>query len=229
MDKKYLNLIVLLKFVGALLLTIAFALYAAPFVSLKLGSASNNISGFQLAFDFDGEYCKTKLGVPVFFLSLMVAFLSLILSATEAITSTLAVMGKNISKNNSTKQLTLEQKKNIFINSTILIINSVIFFIVNLCAVSITGYNDNPLAHIGGGAVASGILLIIGEGLVCLSRILAINVLESKTDKTETNIKKSKSKEKSITEQLQEFKSLKEQGLISEDDYETKKKQLLNL
>ena len=233
MDKKYLK--VLLNSVGALLLTIAFFLYAAPFVSLKLGSASNNISGFQLAFDFEGEYCGTEFGSLIILFSLALAFGSFIGSVIGTIMSVLIVMGKELPKNKNAKQLTLEQqKKNLLLTSTISIICSAIPLIINLCVVSITGYSDNPLAHVGGGAIASGILLIIGEGLVFFSNyftgFLPLNiVLEPNQNKVESNEESSKKEEKSITEQLQELNTLKEQGLISEEDYEAKKKQLLKL
>ena len=63
-------------------------------------------------------------------------------------------------------------------------------------------------------------------GLIVANNILdyvqSTNLIEDKLDNKDKNIS-------SISNQLNELKSLKDQGLITDEDYNLKKKQLLDL
>lgn len=118
------------------------------------------------------------------------------------------------------------------------IIDGFIPLIINLNVISICGYKDYEIANVGSGAIASGVLYMLAELTLAFSNYYCFEYkpLDETLPEEETNVTLSEEQtikkleeDTNLTQQLQELRSLKEQGLISEEDYESKEKQILGL
>ena len=150
-----------LSILGILLCVIAPILFATPFIERKFGSLSNPISGFELM--QGGEYVAeggSGFAIEVsFFVCLGVALVSLMLPVLNHLQKTGKIKPKLKPINGS-------------VRITLAIIFALIPFIINLMTLKLTGYADNPLAHLGGGAIASGLLVVFGATLVTVSSVM---------------------------------------------------------
>lgn len=161
MDKR--NLKIVLLFVACILSIVAFALFGAPFISLKLGDLSNNVSGFQLAFDFDKNYCNSDFGFFGPLISLCSTFGFMLCS----IISTLMIL---ISKNlPQTENLSI---KKITINIAILLASGGVSMLLNFLVVEMCGFSDNPLASLGSGAIASSLIHFTACSITTFSYVI---------------------------------------------------------
>ena len=158
MDKKRIRLFLLA--ISAVLCIIAFALFATPFISIKLMNGAEDITGFQLAFDEEGEYVLNSDASFAFLFSLALTFGACVASVLAACVMVLQETGKLKPK----KQVDPQKQKNTLMVSLLMsIVTSTVPLVLNLLSVKIAGYADNPLANLGSGAVASAILLLLGE------------------------------------------------------------------
>ena len=172
MDKKHLKIVVVA--LGAVLCTIAFFLFAAPFVTLKAGSLTRNISGFQIAFDFEsltgkGEYVTENGSIFGTFISFAMTLGAFVGSLVGLVIAVLTLLGKFTPKNAGDPA----KQKNAFVVTLIMnVFLGAIPMILNFCTVGMAGYSDNPLASLGAGAIASGILLFIGQVVIIFANFI---------------------------------------------------------
>ena len=139
------------------------------------------------------------------------------------------LLGKKLPKSKNAKVPAENQRiKLVLIQLISGIMLSLIPLIINLNVIGICGYKDNPLANVGSGAIASSILYMLANFVLAFSSYYAEYKPLDGTLSEEETVKKPE-EVSTVTQQLQELNSLKEQGLISEEDYEAKKKQTLGL
>ncbi len=219
----------------------AFALFATPFAETSLAG----VSGFDLAFDFEGNISKS------FFWSL----LSLALTAGMAIGSLISLLFVTlvISKNQKAVQYfektyrnkTPDQiKASAILSAFISVAIGIVIMIIDVCTLVNTGLNRSSYVHLGAGAIWSGILIFFSSILYAAGNYIMTAVPESnaensspKPDISDKNKEftasvpdsKTSASEKTIEEQLIELNSLKEKGLITEEEYQAKRKQILGL
>ena len=161
MEKK--SLYLLLCIFGIILSVIATILFVSPFVVIQFGSISRTISGFELM--QGGEYiCEGGSGFGIeisFFLCLIISLISIILPLIRRLQA-------------SGKLKKPEKQKTI--NGNIRIVASTIMglipLIIDFLTMKLTKYDSNSLAHLGGGAIASGILILFGSTLTTFAMVL---------------------------------------------------------
>lgn len=163
---------------GIVLSFLAFILYAAPFVTIKFGSFSRNISGFQLLFNWGNVTGNTsEFSFAWFILPCLITLITPIGS----------IIGYFYGKKNSKKWSsigTFGAAKQSTANYLILylifgIIFSAIPLICYLFLTKTTGYGDSPLASIGYGAVFSGVFYWIGNSCLYI-RFFVLGIKDQK-------------------------------------------------
>ena len=210
--KKINKIQVILASISLLLIIIAIALFATPFMSYKYSGTA--ISGFDIAFSISGynaPYLGTLFSFSLTCISLIIAIFNLFSNI------------KSFSFE-SKIETTKEQTSIICFLFTLI---GLAPFVLNLLVINTTGSTEFAgVISVGGGAISSGLLVLIGMGLIVANSILdyvqSTNPIEDKLDNKDKN-------KSSISDQLNELKSLKDQGLITDEDYNLKKKQLLDL
>ena len=142
---------------GIVLYFLAFILYAAPFVTIKFGNISRNISGFQLLFNWDNVTGNTSEYSFVWFI--FPSLITLIMPISSIIGYFLRIIkGGKLSFKAAKEAYAKDLKFTLFMG----IIASTLPLILYLFLTKITGYGDNPLASIGYGAIFSGVFFLIG-------------------------------------------------------------------
>ena len=109
MDKKYLR--ILLVALGTLLFAISFFLFAASFISFEIGNYSSSISGFKLAFDFEGKYIDNDFGQMIMFLSCITTLAGFVGAVAAFIMTIMSLSGMKLPQRKNAKVLTEEQLK----------------------------------------------------------------------------------------------------------------------
>ena len=172
--------------IGGILSIIALSLFIVDFVTLKMGSLENGFSGFELA--FDGENIFTDYGVNgegmyTFFSLAIVAGFALG-GIGEMVRCLLIYYGKiNMPKKQE------QSRRNAILLCVSVVIVSFIPLILNLFILKTTGFNANPLAQVGIGAILTGIIGAIG----CLCQMVpfVLNAFkEINNEETAEKIKK---------------------------------------
>lgn len=214
MDRK--SLIKVLKFASIVLLAIATLLFFAPFVSLQFGDFIKDISWFKL---FTSDIMIDSMVESEFIQLSIVRYLVFYFSFA----GTVSCLAVSCLGNLGLKKLKPEHERKAKVRGAILYaIFASIAFIGDLSMVSVCGYGKSSIAHLGWGAITSALSLF--AGVICFEIFNYLELSELKVEKRDLS-----SEENGISSQLKELASLKEQGLISEEDYENKKKQILNL
>ena len=220
----------LLKALAVVFILVSLILFTGPFV--KLGWISylsddmdESYSAFGILKTFKSEYTR---GV----------FWALMIVIAELITLTIVVVYEvyiyqRVSKKGNYINLDVLPKH---FNSTyrvVLIVEAIIsglvVLILNLCVLKTTTLDDGTydLAKVGWGAIASGLLFFFGCIVEAGSHVLLFfdspvivqNKIENQNSSDDSN----------ISSHLRELDKLKSEGLITEDDYNAKKKQILNI
>ena len=171
MDKR--NLSSIFKIVGIVVTGVSILLIFAPFVSLRLGEVGRDYSGIDLVLDFEGKINSGSFGG-------IGIFAGFVLSIGVLLTNLLPTGQKN--KNLTTEQLKKVRSMNLIMSGFL----AVVAFILKMCVVSMTGFGDNPLAHLGWGATLSGILLLLGAISFGISGYFE-GVTEQKKDNSDSN------------------------------------------
>ena len=213
--KKINKIQVILASISLLLIIIAIALFATPFMSYKYSGTT--ISGFDIAFAISGYNAETTPYLGTLF-SFSLTCISLIIAIFNLFSNIKSFSFE--SKIETTK----EQTSIICFLFTLI---GLAPFVLNLLVINTTGSTEFAgVISVGGGAISSGLLVLIGTGLIVANNILdyvqSTNLIEDKPDNKDKNIS-------SISNQLNDLKSFKDQGLITDEDYNLKKKQLLDL
>lgn len=241
MERKKLRII--LEIIITVFYGISFLLYAAPFITY--GASSVNVSGFQLLFNNERYWKSSDWGNLYLFCNFIIV---LVLFLTILIISILDNFTKiKVFKND---KLTKRKAKVLLVLSIIVCIALVIFnFDINLNISSMSGVLSKTSATSASGAIFSSIFFAIGMifnvvfGYInrfenalksndSFDRDEIDNQKDNKAIKAENksiNTLDQTISNKTIEEQLLELKSLKEKGLITEEDYNKKKNQLLGL
>lgn len=219
---------VVLKVMAASFGIIGFVLYTAPFASTSQAS----VSGFQIAFDFGHKYVKS-IFLPLvnfFIVVLIVIYLLLSMISQIMIFSGNERVRKNVES--LYKDLPIEKcKQKALISSLLTSGAGLIVLILDLCVLLNTGLSSNYYIHLGAGAVWSGLLVFFGTILESVAEYLPyVSSQGNVVNKDNQPMVSSQSTvEKSIEEKLVELNSLKEKGLITEEEYQKKRKQILGL
>lgn len=241
MNKKFSSLILgIISFIFAL---IAVIFFSGPFVTLKLGYLAKEFSGFQFLFDFDKQYLAEGGNSFGLWISFFIAIFICAGGLGTVIGELIICSGKTDKQNQkfeqtsyNGKRMAYEQRKKTGLFTGIGgIVICIIALIINLCSVNMTGYGDNNLASLGTGAIWSAVLLMISSVVSLILRLIALeepvkvtNNSENKLNQTTVhNIVKTQSSTKNTMDELSKLNDLKKQGLITEDEYNEKKKQLL--
>ena len=204
--KKINKIQVILASISLLLIIIAIALFATPFMSYKYSGTT--ISGYNAE---TTPYLGTLFSFSLTCISLIIAVLNLF---------------SNIKSFSSESKIETTKGQTSIICFLFTLIG-LAPFVLNLLVINTTGSTEFAgVISVGGGAISSGLLVLIGMGLIVANSILdyvqSTNPIEDKLDNKDKN-------KSSISDQLNELKSLKDQGLITDEDYNLKKKQLLDL
>lgn len=165
MQKKYLKIIFLS--VAAVFCLIAFILFAAPFLTAKAFGLESHQSGFELAFDFgsfSGEGKHVAEGGSVFgvLISFVLTLGSLGGAIAALITALMIMTGKMKRKELSADK----QKTQMIFNIICAVVLGLIPLILNILTPQTTGYGDSSIVGPGVGGIISGVLVLLGEGLI---------------------------------------------------------------
>ena len=144
--------------IGGILALIALCFCLGDFVTLKIGSVENGFSGFDIA--FKGKKIFEDYGVNGdsywTLLSLGLILAHALGGIFDAVRYFLIYNGK------ISEPKKKNQKKNSLVVCFAVILLSLIPIVLNLFVLKTTGFDANPLSHIGFGAILSGILCMVG-------------------------------------------------------------------
>lgn len=226
-----------LKAIAAIFGVIAIVLYTAPFATTSFTSAS----GFQIVFDFEKNYVKSFIWPLVNFILVVLIVIYLILCFIGELRVSLGNEKAIKNLEYLKKSIPLEKQKQNALVSLIFTISAGLFvLILDLCTLTTTGLSSNSYIHLGNGAIWSGLLILTSTILESIAEYLPYASLQVQNANFQNNtnlvnknnqcvITPEPSAEKSIEEKLIELNSLKEKGLITEEEYQAKRKQILGL
>ena len=226
----------LLFIFGILLCAIAVILFATPFATVAIGSIRASVTGFALI----GQLFKDNN------MKLFGVFASFI--ATLGIT--IVLIGELIMK--GTNQVKKEKGLKPTTRLIMSLAAGLIPFILNFLVLYMTESEKSSISSIGGGAIASSILIISGILVFCITDIVFDEQPKMDNSNTESiqiedrsqqsaiwkGVQEQKPEEdksaegttiSSLKKQLIELKELLELGLITQEEFDAKKKQLLGL
>lgn len=241
MDRKKLR--VILEIIGTVLFGTSFLLYAAPFITY--GSTTVNVSGFQLLFESDRYWKSSDSGSFNFFVWFVIVLVFFLMFLIIFILDTFTKIKISKKENLTPKKAKIQFTVLILICFIITICN----FVANLNVSSMSGVLSKTSARVASGAIFSSIFFAIGmifyivygyfakfESAIASDNASKESVIEAEEDNLKndsenkiTNKLNETVPSKTIEEQLTELKSLKDKGLITEEDYNKKKNQLLGL
>lgn len=231
MDKKSLQLIN--SAVDLLLSMIGFYLLSTPFVKLEFGSAQRKITAFDFLGDVFREnhqyFLETdfELGEPWIIGTFIASLAFLVASLISLILSALVYTNKihfntKLAHNANAKNV----KTTAILNIVISMIVGAAVMILDLCTLQLTGYDSNPLARLGGGAIASGIIFML---TAISSSIFTyfIGFFESVPKrKSSHNVQHENN---NWISDLKNIKELYDVGVLSEEEYKEEKDKIMSI
>ena len=178
--KKINKIQVILASISLLLIIIAIALFATPFMIYKYSGTT--ISGFDIAFTISGYNAETTPYLGTLF-SFSLTCISLIIAIFNLFSNIKSFSFE--SKIETTK----EQTSIICFLFTLI---GLAPFVLNLLVINTTGSTEFAgVISVGGGAISSGLLVLIGMGLIVANSILdyvqSTNPIEDKLDNKDKN------------------------------------------
>lgn len=219
MNKRYLNII--LEIIGILLFGTTILLYALPFVSYVLDSGS--VSGFQFMFE-NSKYCKTDNGY-------VWIFTTFIVSVAFFITLVVAFIYECLNQSNNQEDKEKHRMLIISITSFFVLIIIIFVCVINLSVLNICGYNGKEISgfvYLGSGAISTSVLFSLG--MIIIEILMILNYCKiNQSVKVKTSNNDQPINFATIEEELTKLKSLKDKGLITDEDYMKKKNQILGL
>ncbi len=184
---------------GVVFCVIALALFAAPFVG-------DVVTGFDCMENFDDTFA----GV----------------AATLALTCLLLVVSIVIGIQTLIKKGDAGSKKSAKVCVGVFGTLAFITFILQCLTIVIMGYNPDYV-EIGAGAVASGVFVLLGTLASTIS--LFFNSEAAAVSGNKASAFAPRAAQKVDTQQLRELKELLDMGALTQEEFEAKKKDLLNM
>lgn len=215
MNKKH--LIIILEIVGIILFGTSIILYSLPFISCVLDSG--NVNGFELL--KSDIYFKTVAGyICVFGCFLMIVGFFIIL----IIAFIMDCLNININQESNDKHRVFL----ITIGSISVFLSVGFVCIINFNVLKLCRYTETGLVYLGSGAISTSILFSIG--MIIIEIIAILKQLKTNDSKSNGSSRRNDNiNYMTIEEELTKLKSLKDKGLISDEDYMKKKNQILGL
>lgn len=229
MDKKLLNLIK--SGLQVIFSLIGFFLMSTPFVKLPL----TKITGFDFLGDIFRENHKyfldtdLDLGVPwilfVFLISLGLLIGAIIDTIVYGLIYTGKIKEKSALRRNEPKSDMKNPKQAAIVLLVVSMVVGVVYLILSLCTLSLTGYDDIPLAELGSGAIVSGVMGLLS---VTTNAVFLIIPMFYQNDNTRTKHAKTKNTdEQNWIIMLKGIKELYDAGVLSEEEFINEKYKIM--
>ena len=219
--------------IDLILSIIGFWLFDTPFVKLEFGSLQRKITAFDFLSDVFRENQQFFIGTDHEFgelwiyMTFIMALAFLIFNLISVIISALIYSNKIKLKH---KNAVNDKKQNNPKTTAILyivvsIIWGVVMMILELSTLKMTGYDSEPLARLGEGAIASGIIYLLTAISISLFAYF-IDCFEG-VQKQNYKVNKQEYNGNWISD-LKNIKELYDAGVLSDEEYKEEKNKIMN-